>query len=100
MQEASSRPHQGHRRGVPPLNQSGHVFTRLSPGGLRSPSHNFDYFTLIPGYCNYENRGQTPLLLDALLPFVFALPLLFTLLKFVAFVTAAPRSQKLFAANH
>ena len=72
----------------------------ISPGGLRSPSHNFDYFALIPGYCNYENRGQTPLLFVALLPLLFALPLLFTLPKFVAFVTAAPRSQKLFAPNH
>lgn len=56
-------------------------------------------FTLIPGYLNYENRGQMPLLLVALLPLLLTLPLLFTLLKFVEFVTDAPRSQKLFAAN-
>ena len=64
-------------------------------GRSRSPSHNFLMFhPVIRGYLNYENRGQMPLLLVALLPFVLTLPLLFTLLKFVEFVTDAPRSQK------
>ena len=69
---------------------------RVSLGRLRSPSHNFECFhPVIRGYLNYENRGQTPFVLAALLPLLFAFPLLLTLQKFVAFVTDAPRSQKL-----
>ena len=72
----------------------------VAAGGLRSPSHKHGIFTLIHRYSGYGNRGQTPLTLAALLPFVLTLPLLFTLQKFVALVIDAPRRKKLLAANH
>lgn len=56
-------------------------------------------FTLIHGYWNHGNRRTTPFALLALLPLAFALPLLFTLAKFEALDSEAPRHQKLFADN-
>lgn len=44
----------------------------------------------------YENQGQTPFVLLALL-LLFGLPLLFTFMKFVVLLTLGERSHQLFA---